>query len=75
MKRFNTISELNTNNNSLYCYIPPFNHKTKHPITSSNQIETKSGVIVFDYSNDKLCGIEIVEADKHVDMKGLGINE
>lgn len=61
------------NINSAYLYVNPFSHKTGHKIDNSEHQHTNKGLIIFDYSGGKLCGIEITEAEKHIDLDTLGI--
>lgn len=73
IKRFNSLIEIDTNINSAYLYLPPFSHKNRPKIDSTESVQGKLGLINFDYSNGKLCGIEILDGKENLDLKTLGL--
>jgi hypothetical protein len=59
VKRHNIILERDENIDSGYIYFPPFSHKNSPKITKHQIVETSQGIFTFDWSGDKIAGIEI----------------
>ncbi len=70
MKKFNTILEFDEIGHGAYIYIPPYSHKNLPKVTRTEQIRTAKGEIYnFDWSDDTICGIEILDADRNLMLK------
>lgn len=74
-RRFNTVVELDQYTDSCYIFVPPFSHRTNHKVDKNQQIESKFGIIAMDFSGGQLCGIEITEASKMMDISALRQNK
>jgi uncharacterized protein YuzE len=82
LKRYNVILERDENSDFGYIYMGNFSHKNPPKVSKSESIETANGIFVFDYSGDKICGIEILNFSEKVhvypnmnNVKSLIIND
>lgn len=76
IKKFNAIFEIDTNIGSAYFYIPPNTAKNPIKVEYSQHIESFDNTYLVDFDkNEHIIGFEIIEANKHIDLQGLGIQE
>lgn len=60
IQRTNSLVEIDSNNSTMYFFVPPF-HPKQHDfhISRSKDIKTSVGQIKLDFCGDMLAGIEI----------------